>query len=135
MLKRIWLTAAMILIFGFSGCKAVETDNIGENNYIEIESVIEADIVSETEENAKAIGGEFQEEVCTVEDEETSLTLVMVGDMLMHAPVNETGVMEDGSIDFSHLFTYTEEKIQGADIALVNQEVILGGEELGISGR
>ena len=131
--KRILLIAAMLLIFGFSGCKVVETDSIGENNNIEIESVIEADIVSETEETTKAIDGDLQEE-STVEDEEDSLTLVMVGDMLMHTPVNETGVKEDGSIDFSHLFTYTKDKIQGADIALVNQEVILGGEELGISG-
>ena len=42
--------------------------------------------------------------------------------------------MEDGSIDFSHLFTHTKNMIESADIALVNQEVILGGEELGISG-
>jgi len=64
----------------------------------------------------------------------SEVTLVMVGDMLMHTPVNETGVMEDGSIDFSHLFTYTKDWIKEADIAIVNQEVILGGEELGISG-
>jgi len=62
------------------------------------------------------------------------VTLIMVGDMLMHTPVNESGVMEDGSIDFSHLFNHTKDMIESADIALVNQEVILGGEELGISG-
>lgn len=67
-------------------------------------------------------------------EERNSITLVMVGDMLMHTPVNKTGVMEDGSIDFSHLFTHTKDMIEGADLALVNQEVILGGEELGISG-
>ena len=66
--------------------------------------------------------------------EDDSITLVMVGDMLMHMPVNRSGIKSDGDIDFSHLFTYTKRFISDADIALVNQEVILGGEELGISG-
>ena len=86
-------------------------------------------------------GNEHVDEVATEITESTEqvytgpeISIIMVGDMLMHTPVNETGVMEDGNIDFSHLFTYTEEMIQGADLALVNQEVILGGEELGISG-
>lgn len=68
------------------------------------------------------------------QDAENSVTLVMVGDMLMHMPVNRSGNKSDGDIDFSHLFTYTEKMISGADIAIVNQEVILGGAELGISG-
>lgn len=68
------------------------------------------------------------------QDEEDGVTLVMVGDMLMHMPVNRSGFKSDGDIDFSHLFTYTEKRISDADIAIVNQEVILGGSELGISG-
>lgn len=66
--------------------------------------------------------------------EDNSVTLVMVGDMLMHMPVNRSGIRADGDIDFSHLFTYTQKTISEADIAIVNQEVILGGAELGISG-
>lgn len=62
------------------------------------------------------------------------ITLVMVGDMLMHTPVNNTGKMEDGSMNFDHLFTYTKDMVSEADIAIVNQEVVLGGPELGISG-
>ncbi len=62
------------------------------------------------------------------------VTLIMVGDMLMHMPVNNSGKMEDGSMNFDHMFTYTKDMIQEADIAIVNQEVMLGGKELGISG-
>ena len=62
------------------------------------------------------------------------ITLVMVGDILMHMPVNNSGKMEDGSRNFDHLFAYTKDMISEADIAIVNQEVILGGPELGISG-
>lgn len=69
-----------------------------------------------------------------ISNEEDSVTLIMVGDMLMHMPVNRSGMRTDGNMDFSHLFTYTKKFIKNADIAIVNQEVMLGGKELGISG-
>lgn len=69
-----------------------------------------------------------------LENVEPEVTLLMVGDMLMHTPVNESGVQEDGTVNFDHLFTYTGDMIAEADIALVNQETILAGPELGISG-
>lgn len=62
------------------------------------------------------------------------ITLVMVGDILLHTPVAESGKREDGSYDFSAVFAEMKEEISSADLALVNQEVILGGEELGVSG-
>lgn len=62
------------------------------------------------------------------------ITICMVGDILMHTPVSDSGIMEDGSIDYSHLFYNTKDIISNADLAIVNQEVILGGEELRISG-
>ncbi|MCM1542789.1 MAG: CapA family protein [Blautia sp.] len=62
------------------------------------------------------------------------ITLVMVGDILLHTPVAESGLREDGSYDFSAVFSHMKEEISAADLALVNQEVILGGTELGISG-
>lgn len=68
------------------------------------------------------------------EEVEPEITLIMVGDMLMHTPVNESGVGEDGTVNFDHLFTYTKDAIARADIAIVNQETILAGPELGISG-
>lgn len=61
------------------------------------------------------------------------ISLVMVGDMLMHTKVLESGMKEDGSYNFDHLFTYVGDEIQAADLALVNQETILGGAEIGVS--
>lgn len=66
--------------------------------------------------------------------EEPEITLVMVGDILLHTPVAESGRREDGSYDFGAVFDGMREEIAEADLALVNQEVIIGGEELGISG-
>ncbi len=66
--------------------------------------------------------------------EPPTLSLVMVGDMLLHMPVERSAQQEDGSYDFRALFANVKEDIEAADVAIVNQEVILGGKELGISG-
>ncbi|MBE5866260.1 MAG: CapA family protein [Lachnospiraceae bacterium] len=63
-----------------------------------------------------------------------TVSLVMVGDILLHTPLAESGLREDGSYDFTAVFANTKDVIQEADLALVNQEVIIGGVELGVSG-
>lgn len=65
---------------------------------------------------------------------EGELTLVMVGDVLMHTAVTESGLQDDGSYNFDHMFANVKDEISAADLALVNQEVILGGTKLGLSG-
>lgn len=62
------------------------------------------------------------------------IRLVMVGDILLHTPLAESGKKAEGGYDFSAVFENLKEEIEGADVALVNQEVIIGGEELGVSG-
>lgn len=65
---------------------------------------------------------------------EQSVSVVMVGDMLMHLRVTESGRMEDGTYNYDHIFEHVDEDIRAADLAIVNQEVILGGPEIGYSG-
>lgn len=62
------------------------------------------------------------------------VSIVMVGDVLLHTPVAKSGETEGGGYDFHPLFENVREEIEAADLALVNQEVIIGGSELGISG-
>lgn len=62
------------------------------------------------------------------------IRLVMVGDILLHTPLAESGKKPEGGYDFSAMFVNLKDEIEGADVALVNQEVIIGGAELGISG-
>ena len=64
----------------------------------------------------------------------TEYKIVMVGDVLLHTPVEESCRRPAGSYDYDSLFAHTNEEISAADLALVNQEVIIGGSELGISG-
>lgn len=60
--------------------------------------------------------------------------LVMVGDILLHTPLAESGKKPEGGYDFSAVFANLKGEIEEADLALVNQEVIIGGAELGVSG-
>lgn len=62
------------------------------------------------------------------------ISLIMVGDVLLHDRVENSARQADGSYDFSAIFARTKEDIAAADLAIVNQEVIIGGSELGISG-
>ncbi|MBQ7431602.1 MAG: CapA family protein [Butyrivibrio sp.] len=62
------------------------------------------------------------------------ITIVMVGDILLHTPVEEAAIDDAGNYNFDFIFEDTKKDIASADIAIVNQEVIIGGEELGVSG-
>lgn len=62
------------------------------------------------------------------------VSIIMVGDILLHTPVEESALQEDGTYNFNAIFAKMEPEIQAADLALVNQEVIIGGEEMGVSG-
>lgn len=66
--------------------------------------------------------------------EPVTVDLIMVGDILAHEGVYNSGFFPDGSINFDHIFANVKDDIQAADIAIVNQEVVLGGIDLGLSG-
>lgn len=67
-------------------------------------------------------------------EKDTEITIVMVGDILLHTPVEEAAKRDDGSYNFDFIFENLKKDISSADIAIVNQEVIIGGQELGVSG-
>lgn len=68
------------------------------------------------------------------EEPAPEVTLLMVGDILLHTPLAESGRKAEGGYDFGAVFANLKEEISEADVALVNQEVIIGGAELGVSG-
>lgn len=74
-----------------------------------------------------------------VEHEDTTISFLAVGDNIGHERVIDyadanSGEMDDGEYDFTSIYSEVEEFIQEADIAYVNQETILGGDDLGTSG-
>lgn len=66
--------------------------------------------------------------------EEYDITLMALGDNLMHMGIVNTGRQEDGTYDYSFLFEGISEFVDAADIRIINQETILGGNDLGFSG-
>lgn len=77
---------------------------------------------------------QLENELILNETDFSQLNLLMVGDILLHTPVENAALQENGSYDFTAIFQYTKDELQAADLAIVNQEVIIGGEELGVSG-
>ncbi len=65
---------------------------------------------------------------------EPEIDILMVGDILLHDNVQESGKLSDGTYNYNHLFANVAEDIKAADIAIANQEVILGGTEIGLYG-
>lgn len=67
-------------------------------------------------------------------DEKNSLSLVMVGDVLIHEAVFKDALNSDGSYDFSDMFSLVKPLLEEYDLRYCNQESIIGGKNLGISG-
>lgn len=66
--------------------------------------------------------------------EEYDITLMALGDNLLHPGIIKTGIQSDGSYDFSFLFQNISDFLAKADIKVINQETIFGGNELGAQG-
>ena len=80
----------------------------------------------------------IEEESLPREDESESgeydITLMAVGDNLLHMGIVNTGIQSDGSYDYSFLFENISVYLDKADIKVINQETIFAGNELGFSG-
>lgn len=95
-----------------------ETTNLTESL---TDAVAPADEASESESSSQS-------------DERVDINLMMIGDILAHEGVYNSGKYPDGTYNYDHLFTHIKDDIKASDISIVNQEVILGGVELGLSG-
>ena len=65
---------------------------------------------------------------------EGELDLVMAGDVLLHLRLAYWSDNGKGGYDFNPIFKTIKPLIEKADLAIVNQETILGGKELKVTG-
>ena len=65
---------------------------------------------------------------------EYDINLLMVGDNLMHMGIVSTGAQADGTYNYDFLFEGITEFLDLAEIKIINQETILGGNHEGFSG-
>lgn len=64
----------------------------------------------------------------------TRAKLVAIGDILLHQAVYNDAATPEGTFDFSSMFLKVKPFLESADIAIANQETMIGGTELGLSG-
>lgn len=133
--RALGIMIAMTMLVGCGAAEVTPVEQFPEQtmdvvNEIVTSKAFDTEGISFVEELTEA----EVESVTESAEEDTEIELIMVGDMLLHPRVYESGFMEDGTYQYDHLFANTRDKIESADLALVNQEVILGGIELGLSG-
>ncbi len=63
-----------------------------------------------------------------------TISIVAVGDNLLHMPVVNSGKKADGSYDYTHIFAKLQPIFKNADLSVIGQETVFGGEHLGYSG-
>ncbi len=64
----------------------------------------------------------------------SKVTLVAVGDNLIHNTLIDAGKGSDGGLDYTSFYANIKKDISSADIAVINQETMLGGAEFEYSG-
>ena len=72
-------------------------------------------------------------EVVDSKEENYQLSMVMVGDNLIHSSIYKDAYDENGGYDFTKMYELVKPIVSQYDIAYYNQETILGGKELGVS--
>ena len=68
------------------------------------------------------------------QSKEKRMSLITVGDVLIHESVYKDAYKSDGTYDFGHMFTEIEPILKNYDLKFCNQESTIGGNYLGISG-
>ena len=135
----------IIMICFLTACRNAESQ-LSTNSEVQVQQTqsAEKEIAQEQSNQSAELVQEIATEEVTEKEmtsesetsvsEQTEVSIIMVGDILLHTRVEECAVQEDGSYNYDAIFAPMKAEIESADLALVNQEVIIGGEELGVSG-
>ncbi|MCH5317820.1 MAG: CapA family protein [Eubacterium sp.] len=62
------------------------------------------------------------------------VTIVAVGDNLIHNTLVDAGQKDDGTADYTSFYEHIKKYISAADIAIINQETMLGGSKFPYAG-
>lgn len=112
-MKKIgWLVTALVV----SGCAKSSVEKPIEENSEQVSS------------SESSIQAEHQA------SEEKRVSFMGVGDNLIHNVIFEEAQLEEGTFDFKPMFENVAEDIEAADLAFINQETLIGGDDFGFSG-
>lgn len=138
------LSLSCLLLAGLIAFAIIYPAIYGKNHTVSVESIIgKSDL--ENEESSVSYNDTGANDTETLPSSESpkeaedtfqeySISLMAVGDNLLHMGLIHTGKQDDGTYDFSFLFDGISGFLENADIKMINQETILGGNQLGFSG-
>ena len=97
------------------------------------------DSSSDTETVSTEITETVPSEILVPEEPSNKVSLLAVGDNVIHERLftyadKNKGESNDGTYDFLPSYQYMNDQISAADIAFINQETIIGGDEIGPAG-
>lgn len=130
---------ALLLLLPAAGCggKAkVDSNYAADDSLAVIDETGDTAQVSETLPDGAAAQTETTTEPAPEEPDGT-VSFVAVGDNLIHSAVYRTAAnhAEDGrDYDFHYCYQYVENLVKEADLAFVNQETVICGEDYEVSG-
>lgn len=81
---------------------------------------------------SETVSAPIPESVITNEPSIKKVTLMAVGDNLIHTAVWQSNLQEDGSHDYTLLYKDIAPYLESYDMKIINQETILGGDEKGL---
>jgi len=120
-----------LLLLSFSGCSKIDGENV--KSIPALDTSI-ADFIIEKPLPSPTIEPKHEEFDNPKPIEKNQLTLLAVGDNLIHIQIINSGKNKDGSYNYDHLFSNLKADIEAADISIINQETILGGNDFAYSG-
>lgn len=75
-----------------------------------------------------------EDSTATKATEHSKVSIIAVGDNLIHNTLIAAGETEDSGLDYKPLYANIKPDIEKADISIINQETILGGESFDYTG-
>lgn len=115
-MKKVRILLILIVLLSMIGAIVYFNDNTKTNREVKKKVVIEEQVEDVIEEPKRK-----------------ELSLVMVGDALIHDSIYKDASLGDGNYDFMSMFTDVGEIIKDYDLRYYNQETIIGGKNLGLS--
>ena len=115
-MKKVRILLILIILLSMIGAIVYFNDNTKTNREVK-----------------KGIEIEEQVEDVVIEPKRKELSLVMVGDALIHDSIYKDASLGDGNYDFMSMFMDVGEIIKDYDLRYYNQETIIGGKNLGLS--
>jgi poly-gamma-glutamate capsule biosynthesis protein CapA/YwtB (metallophosphatase superfamily) len=133
-----WIVACMLIIGLLSGCELNrKPDLIMSKEVNEMQPTVAPKNGTQSPEMITE-PTEFKLDMQTIQTPTptpsiTKVRLSAIGDILIHNTVYQDASQSDGTYNFKPMFKEVRDIIRESDLAIANQETVIGGSELGLS--